>query len=226
VARPRLYISHAPELDRMSALEFGRVDDGIHSENWRPLGEHFAFLHNGPPPAGRVIGFSVHDLAEFDEEAAEVAPIWQPPLFDAPQLGLTAARAAEIVIAARSLYGDEPSINRFLFNRAAGATGEEALGCWLACLQSGDPMAHFGLGYTLYELGRFHEAYRHLRYYSEISPAHPWNWRWLGIACEAIGETAEARQAYERAIELEEAGQEETDAMELLARLVNGDRAR
>ncbi len=32
-------------------------------------------------------------------------------------------------------------------------------------------MAHFALGYTLYELGRYHEAYRHLRYYAQIAPA-------------------------------------------------------
>ena len=31
-------------------------------------------------------------------------------------------------------------------------------------------MAHFGLGYTLYDLGRFQEAYRHLRHYTEIAP--------------------------------------------------------
>ncbi|MGH2960606.1 MAG: hypothetical protein ACRDL3_00195, partial [Solirubrobacterales bacterium] len=64
--RPRLYINHAPELDHMSALEFGRVDDGIHTQAWRWLGECFAFLHDGPAPASPVVGFALHDLAEFD----------------------------------------------------------------------------------------------------------------------------------------------------------------
>src|SRR4051794_27232828 len=47
-------------------------------------------------------------------------------------------------------------------------------------------MAHFALGYTLYELGRFKEAYRHLRYYTEISPQGAWNWCWLGKAAQAV----------------------------------------
>jgi Flp pilus assembly protein TadD len=80
-------------------------------------------------------------------------------------------------------------------------------------------MAQFALGYTLYEEGRFHEAYRHLRYYAEIAPAHPWNHVWLGKAAEAIGELAEARDAYELAIALSEAGADETEAAELLAAL-------
>ena len=80
-------------------------------------------------------------------------------------------------------------------------------------------MAHFGLGYTLYDLGRFKEAYRHLRRYTEISPCGGWNWCWLGKAAEAVGETAEARAAYERAIELESSGDQESDASELLEQL-------
>ncbi len=98
-------------------------------------------------------------------------------------------------------------------------TGAEALFQWRLCLQAGDGMAHFALGYTLYELGRFHEAYRHLRYYAQIAPACSWNWCWLGKACEAIGESAEARAAYEQACALEAAGDEETDAAELLAQM-------
>jgi Flp pilus assembly protein TadD len=76
--------------------------------------------------------------------------------------------------------------------------------------------AHFGLGYCFHEAGRQAEAYRHLRHCTEISPCGAWNWRWLGVAAEAVGETAEARAAYERAIEL---GDDETDAAELLEAL-------
>ena len=82
-------------------------------------------------------------------------------------------------------------------------------------------MAHFGLGYTLYDLGRPQEAYRHLRHYTEIAPCGSWNWCWLGKAAEALGETSEARTAYERALELEDEGGEETDAAELLGRLAD-----
>ena len=80
-------------------------------------------------------------------------------------------------------------------------------------------MAHFALGYTLYEEGRPHEAYRHLRYYVGIAPAQPWNHVWLGKAAAAIGELDEARAAYERAIELTADGGMETDAPSLLAEL-------
>lgn len=88
-------------------------------------------------------------------------------------------------------------------------------------------MAHFGLGYTLFDLGRYPEAYRHLRHYTEIAPAGSWNWRWLGQAAEKVGELDEARAAYTRALELEqELGEgHETDAAEFLeamgVRIVN-----
>lgn len=91
---------------------------------------------------------------------------------------------------------------------------------WRHVLESGDSMAHFSLGYSLLELGRPSEAYRHLRYYTEIAPAGAWNWVWYGKAAEAIGELTEARRAYRRAIEIEASDEgESTDAPELLAAL-------
>ena len=120
----------------------------------------------------------------------------------------------------RRFFGDGESVNRFFFEtRVPEARGEEALAYWRACLEAGDAMAHFALGYTLYELGRFREAYRHLRYYTEIAPAGSWNWCWFGKAAEALGEIGEARAAYSRALELEREGDEETDAAERLARI-------
>jgi tetratricopeptide (TPR) repeat protein len=83
-------------------------------------------------------------------------------------------------------------------------------------------MAHFGVGTTLYEVGRYHDAYRHLRYYAQIAPAQAWNLVWYGKAAEAIGENSEALKAYDAAIELEKlSAQEEsaTDAAELLEAL-------
>ena len=104
---------------------------------------------------------------------------------------------------------------------AAGAEDEldDAVNHWRACLETGDLMAHYGLGYTLHELGRYREAYRHLRAYTEITPLNAWAWCWLGYTCTALGELGEARAAYQRAVELEEAGGEETDADEWLERL-------
>jgi tetratricopeptide (TPR) repeat protein len=216
---PRLYLSVDPDLDYLSALEFGRVDDGQPEERWAPVSARFAYLHAGDRDHAPPVGFKVRGYSEFDPEDDAIARIWEPPRFHAPQLGLPAASAGEIVLAARRLYGSTVSVNRAVFNDATGRGGPAALHAWLACLQSGDPMAHFALGYTLYEEGRFHEAYRHLRYYVEIAPAQSWNHVWLGKAAEAIGEPGEARAAYERAIELPAAGAEETDAPELLAGL-------
>jgi tetratricopeptide (TPR) repeat protein len=217
VRAPRLFLNHIPSLDWLIALEFGRVDDGQPEENWSGIGEDFRYLHERP--GGRMVGFKVLGFSEFDPHGPEVEPIWWDPRFDAPALGLGDASAGEIVVATRALYGTAPSINRVYFELGTTASGDEALEYWLACLQAGDSMAHFALGYTLYELGRYREAYRHLRHYVEIAPACSWNWCWFGKAAEMIGEIEEARDAYERAIELEDDGEQETDAPDLLARL-------
>lgn len=217
---PRLYINLVAEYDWLIAVEFGQVDDGHPRENWSGVSEDFGYLHIGPAERSPAIGFKVKDLSRFDPEAEHVSRIWDEPLFDAPQLGLQAACAGEIVVATRSLYGTErSSLNRLFFEDASSKRGQEALLAWTACLQSGDSMAHFALGYTLFELGRYREAYRHLRFYAGISPAHPWNHCWYGRAAAEIGETAEARAAYGRAIELTEAGADETAAPQLLAAL-------
>ncbi len=219
---PRLYLSHAAELDWLAALEFGRVDDGQPSANWVEVSDQVGFLHDGGP-GGRAVGFKVLRFSELDPDAPEHDRIWSGPRFDVPLVGLTGAVAGEVIVAARAFFGDEPSINRLYFNAAAGRSGEDALALWRACLEAGDSMAHFGLGYTLYELGRPHEAYRHLRHYVEIAPAGSWNWCWFGRAAQAIGELEEARAAYERAIELEGASGDETDAADLLAGLALND---
>ena len=215
--RPRLYINHAPELDWLIALEFGRVDDA-QPENWRGVSDQLGFLYESP--GGRCLGFKVLSFSSFDPSAEEADEVWSGPTFDVPLVGLTSVSAGEIVLATRALLGDQPTINRVYFNDAAGAQSpDEALALWSCCLEAGDSMAHFGLGYTLYERKRYPEAYRHLRHYTEIAPCGAWNWCWLGMAAEAVGEQAEARQAYERAIELEAGGGDETDAAERLARL-------
>lgn len=153
---PRLYLNFIAEFDWLIALEFGRGDDGQPPENWRGVSESFGFLHDGPD--GPEVGFKIVGFSDFDPEDSEVAEIWERPPFDVPVLGLHGVTAGEIVLAARALFGDQSSINRQFFSAAIEAEGEEALGLWLACLQAGDAMAHFGLGYTLYELGRSQEA--------------------------------------------------------------------
>jgi tetratricopeptide (TPR) repeat protein len=216
-SRPRLYLNNPAGLDWLIALEFGRVDDGQPSENWRGVSEHFGYLHDGP--GGPVLGFKVVEYSTFDADDVAVAEIWDGPRFDAPVLGLADVSAGEIVVAARALFGAAGTVNRAYFEAAIDAEGEDALSLWLSCLQAGDSMAHFGLGYTLFGHGRHREAYRHLRHYTEIAPNGPWSWRWLGVAAAALGFGAEARSAYERAIEMEDETGEETDAAELLEEL-------
>ena len=75
--------------------------------------------------------------------------------------------------------------------------------------------AHYGLGYTLLSLDRPHDAYRYLRYYTELTPANAWAWCFRGQAAEAMGEPAEARDCYARALENEREDLE-TDARERL----------
>ncbi len=210
VLRPRLYLNHDADFDWLRAVEFGRVTEDQPDELWQPVSERFAYLTDEPD--GRVVGFVVEDFPGFDENEPEVAAIWDAPRFDAPVLGLTDATAGEIVIAARTHFAGHDSINRSIFAMAAEVEGEEAVERWRHCLETGDGMAHFALGYTLLELGRSAEAYRHLRHYTELAPMGAWNWCWYGRAAEAIGEVAEARGAYERALELEELCGEETDA--------------
>ena len=161
--QPRLYINDVADYDCLIALEFGRVDDAQPPDNWRGVTEELGYLHDGP--GGRPLGFKVIDFSTFDPSTEEVEEIWGEPLFDVPLLGLSAAPAGEIVLAARALLGDEATINRDYFDEAVRMEDpQEALPLWLACLESGDSMAHFALGYTLYELGRFPEAYRHIRH--------------------------------------------------------------
>ncbi len=217
--RPRLYLSHDAEYDWLIAVAFGAVDDQLSEEERRILSEQFCYVLDRS--GGDPIGFTILDFSEFDIEDRELAEIWQEPRFDAPVLGLTNVSAGEIATAARTYFGGVSSLNRTYFGQATNLTGEEAVDAWRACLESGDSMAHYALGYTLVELGRHREAYPHLRAYADLVPSTAWAWCWLGKACTGMGELVEARRAFERALALEAEGADETDAEELLAQLVS-----
>jgi len=205
-----------PEHDWLVALEFGRVDEGHPSERWRMVSDTLGFLLDDE--LQHEIGFKIIEFSEWDLTAVDVEELWYGPRFHVPQLGLDSSSVGEIVLATRALYGELPSANRLYFSEAVSEKNRyQALRDWLTCLQTGDAMAHFGLGYTLYDLGRFHEAYRHLRYYTEISPVNHWAWMWLGRAAQAIGEFGEALAAYERAIALDDDG--DSEASDLLRAL-------
>lgn len=222
MTRPRLYLNTDSDYDWLIALEYGQTDDGQPEDNWTIIDDDFAYLLDRPVE-GRCLGFRVNEFSEFDPEHANVRVIWEGPRFDAPQLGLKDATAGEVVVAAREFFGESSSINRLYFDRAVALSEEpeEAEFFWRWCLQAGDVMAHYGLGYTLLQLDRPRDAYRHLRAYTEIVPSNAWGWCYRGQACEAIGDFVEARQCYKEAVSLEDRGGEETDAPVRLARLVN-----
>jgi tetratricopeptide (TPR) repeat protein len=217
---PRLFLSHSPERDRLEAIEFGRSPEGQPSEHWESVGECAGLLRDGLD--GPVVGFGVRPFSEIDLDDPSLSGLWQGATFDVPLLGLEDVCAAEIVLGARAMLSGRPTLNRHYFQLAISAQGcdepRRALGLWLKCLETGDAMAHYGVGYTFYELGQYRHAYRHLRRYAELAPANPWNWRWYGAAAEAIGELGEAATAYEVAISLSTES-EETDAIDLLVDL-------
>src|SRR4051812_39260158 len=207
------------EYDWLVALEFGRVDDSQPPDNWRGVSDDFGFLHE--EPGGRVLGFKVIDFSEFDVDDEEVAEIWEGPRFDVPMLGLRDVPAGEVILGVRAFVGEDSTLNRAYFNTAIEEGDlEQARRNWRLCLQAGDSMAHFGLGYTLYELGDYPTAYRHLRHYTEIAPHGSWIWLWFGKAAEKMGQRDEAIAAYTRAMELEAEGDAETDAAKRLKPLI------
>lgn len=134
-------------------------------------------------------------------------------------LGLRGATLGELLLAIRGRFDPgEPTADAMHFHMAMAAeSADEALPQWQLALEAGDMKAHYALGYTLCELGRYRDAYDHLRHYTELVPNNAWAWCWLGQACTGCELCGEARAAYQRAIELDD--DEQTGAAELLAEL-------
>jgi len=216
VTKAPLFLSHDPDYDWLVAVEFGAVLDGKADEEYIPIDDDCAFARRDGD--GPVIGFVLNEYSAYDPAAH--ADLFEGPRFDVPVLGLEQASLNEIVLSARATIGGLSTADVVMFDLAVGEQGSaEAELAWRACLTTGNMKAHFGLGYTLWELGKNHEAYRHLRLYTELAPRNAWAWCWFGKACTSLGELHEARAAFERALELEEAGSFETDAEELLRSL-------
>lgn len=210
-----LYISRDVDYDWLIALEFGRVLDGQSEDYMQQIGEDFVFVLDHP--LGRVVGFAVTELSTFDPE--DHPELWAAPLFDAPVFGLRAVPAGAVVLAAKARLLEESTVNRAFFDAATGTKGDKAVALWRQCLESGDSMAHYALGYTLLELGWARDAYGHLREYTELCPWNAWAWCFLGQACQALSELTDAAEAYRRAALLDV---EETNASDLLEALENG----
>lgn len=204
----------------MWALRLGETIDGqLPDETDMPV-EGFFLYRRGR--RGRVIGFGVDDLYEFALPDPE-QPLAPSLRFDAPTLGVHGGTAEQVILAARPVLDGWPTPDVVFFDLAveAGGRGDltEAELCWRDCLAAGDMKAHFGLGYTLCDLGRHREAYGHLLAYTRIVPRNAWAWSWLGRASEEIGEPRQAIRCYRRALQLERQGSYETDAGERLREL-------
>jgi tetratricopeptide (TPR) repeat protein len=221
-AREILRISYDSDIDYLAALVPGAVVDGLQEDEVEePLGGLYLFHRC---PGGPLIGFGVEDLSEWDVLANDDEDaLWSDELrFAVPTLGLAGATIGEIALAAQAtIRNSTPDVLFYDLAVYAGETDgpEEAEHYWRGCLEAGEMKAHYGLGYTLVELGRPHEAFGHLRVYTEITPRNSWAWLWRGRAAQDMGELAEAAACYRRAIEAEEAGSYETDAEERLAQL-------
>jgi tetratricopeptide (TPR) repeat protein len=207
-------ISYDADLDFLWALKFGEAIDCQLADETEETADGFILYRRGR--RGPIIGFGVEDLSEF-----EVPEPGQPLVrggggFDAPVLGLRDATAEEVILSARATLAGESTPDVVFFDMAveAGDAGEleDAEEYWRCCLEAGDMKAHFGLGYTLCDLGCHREAYGHLLAYTRVVPRNAWAWSWLGQACEGIGEPEEAIRCYRRALRLERIGSYETDA--------------
>jgi hypothetical protein len=213
-----MHLTVDPEWDLIEVLAYGSVTDLIGSDRYVVLVEDHLALVLGPA-LDEVTGFVVRGAAKFDVLAHEdVEDIWNGPRFRVPVLGLTDASVGEILLAIGGRFAaDEPTADAMHFHAAIQETEPaRAVVQWQLALEAGDMKAHYALGYTLCENGAFREAYDHLRHYTEIAQNNAWAWCWYGKASAGCDLLGEARDAYERAIAIDE---HETDAPELLAAL-------
>lgn len=201
----------------LEAVEFGCVVDGRPaSELIEVTADVRLFLRE---PGGPIIGFTVHGYHDLAVDTLG-AVAFAGPRFRIPVLGLDAASLGEAVLATRGRF-EVSTADVCFFALALECSDvdedpEAAAGHWLSCLEAGDMRGMFGLGYTLFDLGRLTEAYAHLRRYSELAPHNSWAWLWLGRTCEAMGELDEAATAYRAAVRRELEGSFTTDARQRL----------
>lgn len=219
VSRPtRLFINNMPDQDWLIALEFGRVDEGQAPEAWQGVTENFGFMID--QHEGRIVGFKALEVSQIDLSAPEYEPLWSGVRFCAPTLALADASAAEVILAARAFFGDRASINRYFFSEAIDAESvKDEVGEWLACVETGDCMAHYGLGVALMNSGSPQLAYKHLRFYTSIAPMEAWAQYWYAQAAIAVDNRDEARVAVRLAVGLASDDNLRAEAGKLLGEL-------
>lgn len=208
-----------PWWGNLEVLAFGTVTDGLPGERFRAIDDAARSAFVLADDLRTVTGFVVRDYDDQQEPfELDAEALWTGPRFDVPVLGLAGATAGEVILAVRGRFAEgEPTADALHFHSAMEQEDPAtAVAEWRLALEAGDMKAHYALGYTLCGLGAHRQAYDHLRRYTELVPSNGWAWWWLGQACEGLGDRAEARIAYERAVE---ANGDETDASERLAAL-------
>lgn len=231
VSRPTLRISYDADLDFLWALAPGEVVDGHLEDETEPfaadvdaatglLEDRAWWYRRGP--RGPLIGLGVAEAFKWDVASVEDDGVWDGPRFDVPTLALRDASAGEVILAAqRMIDGSTPDVLYFDMAIVAGSKSDwqTAEDLWRCCLEAGEMKAHYGLGYTLVELGRPRDAFGHLAMYTEICPRNAWAWYWRGLAAIEMDEHREARHCFEMALFCEELGSNRTDAAERLTEL-------
>ncbi|MBA2513747.1 MAG: tetratricopeptide repeat protein [Solirubrobacterales bacterium] len=221
VATP-LRISYDADLDSLFGLRPDVVVDGHPGDAAEELLEGLHLFRS--PEDLSIIGFHVGEAFAWDVAGCEEHWLWSQDFacFSVPTLGLSAACLGEVVLAAQhTLISSTPDVVLFDLAVTLGSAGdwEQAEQMWRLCLATGELKAHFGLGYTLVELGRPREAFGHLLTYTELAPRLAWAWSWRARAALEMDDHVEARKCFERALAVEAEGGGETDAAEHLAEL-------
>ena len=218
MTRPRLYINHPAELDWLIALEFGRVDDGQPPDCWEGVsgGLRLAARRSrrarssasrsstSQPSMPATTSTPRSGTARVSTRRWSAWPTRRPARSRSPPRRCSTATAPSTATGSAT-----PSRTQTLPTKrsSSGSCACKPATRWRTSASAA----------CLYDLGRHHEAYRHLRHYTEIAPHCAWNWCWYGKAAEAIGETAEAKSAYREALRLEALDGSQTDARDRLA---------
>ncbi|MGO9753824.1 MAG: ADP-ribosylglycohydrolase family protein [Solirubrobacteraceae bacterium] len=213
-------VSNVPDRDVLYVLERGYVDDGLERERKLEICEHVSLILD--LDRRRCVGFIFGKLSDFDFEAPASSVVWSGPRFDVPALGVEQGTVGLVAATARLVLGELRTPDRVLFDAAVRTEDSiEALTLWEACLDEGNELARYALGYTLLALGRAREAHEQLKRYSSRVRRNAWAWCYLGQACEQLEDSEGAEYAYRQALESTDAGSFDTDADERLAALLH-----
>lgn len=220
-ACPQVLVSNLPGFRRLELRIDGRALDGFLPSQVRPVSDAVRWIND----AGRdePIGLQLVHGVDLDLDDPAYDPLWDTSPHDAPALGLRGVSIGHILaVALMQLDPTERTPDRLRFSAAVACQDEDwelALEHWCDCLEQGDQMAHFAIGYSLMELERPAQAKEPLRRYTRLEPNNAFSWLWLGHACWALGDFEGAEYAYTAAVSRTALGSFDTDAPDLLDRV-------